>query len=91
MKTLKISDHLHTKLTTILGQLMEESEKSKTYEDVIEALVGKAAVLPPELLLEIDKFITEKKELGYITKEEFLKDAARYRLDQLRKNPEKKL
>jgi hypothetical protein len=86
MKTLKISDPIHSKLTAIVGQLMAESGKSKTYEDAIAALLGRSVVLPPELLSQIGDFIAENKALGYKTKEEFLKDAARFRIENLQKN-----
>jgi len=86
MKTLKISDPIHSKLTVIVGQLMAESGKSKTYEDAVDALVSRSVILPPQLLNQIGDFIAENKSLGYTTKEEFLKDAARFRLDNLQKN-----
>ncbi|MCW4007386.1 MAG: hypothetical protein NWF09_01660 [Candidatus Bathyarchaeota archaeon] len=39
MKTLKISDETHAKLTRIVGQLTATSGKKKTYEDAINALL----------------------------------------------------
>lgn len=41
-----------------------------------------------ELLAEIEKFIQENKRLAYTTREEFIRDAARWRLKQLRENTE---
>jgi metal-responsive CopG/Arc/MetJ family transcriptional regulator len=40
--------------------------------------------LPEELLIEIEEFIRENKDLGYVTKEDFLRDAARQRLQDLK-------
>jgi hypothetical protein len=90
MKTLKISDPIHSKLTAIVGQLMAESGKSKTYEDAIAALLSRSVVLPPELLSQIGDFIAENKALGFTTKEEFLKDAARLRIETLKNKTTKK-
>jgi hypothetical protein len=39
MKTLKISDQTHAKLTKIVGQLTAETGKIATYEDAISALL----------------------------------------------------
>jgi hypothetical protein len=41
MKTLKISDQTHAKLTKIVGQLIAETGKIKTYEDAICVLLDK--------------------------------------------------
>lgn len=83
MKTIKISDQTHAELTRIAGQLTAESGKIKTYEDAIEALLHKSALLPPELLSKVEAFLEKNKQFGYLTKEEFLKDAARSFMEQL--------
>ena len=80
MKTLKISDEAHAKLTSIVGRLMAETGKTKTYSDAIEALLRKAVILSPELLNEVESFIKGNAQLGYATKEEFIQDAIRSRL-----------
>jgi hypothetical protein len=41
-------------------------------------------ILPPELLAEIENFIETNKHLGFITREEFIRDATRWRLKFLR-------
>jgi hypothetical protein len=41
MKTLKISDQTHAKLTKIVGQLTSKTGKINTYEDVINELLDK--------------------------------------------------
>jgi hypothetical protein len=80
MKTLKISDDVHQKLTALLGELMAQTSKMQTYQDAIEALLKQSVILPPELLIEVENFIEENKHLGFTTKEEYIRDAIRFRL-----------
>jgi hypothetical protein len=77
LKTLKISDEAHAKLTSIVGRLMAETGKPKTYSDAIEALLSKSVLLSPKLLEETENFIRRNADLGYATKEEFVQDAVR--------------
>jgi Arc/MetJ-type ribon-helix-helix transcriptional regulator len=67
---------------------MTQTGKMQTYQDAIEAMLSQSVVLPPELLAEIESFIEENKHLGYTTKEEFIRDAARWRLKFLREESE---
>jgi hypothetical protein len=80
MKTLKISDEVHRKLTATVGTLMAQTGKMQTYQDAIEALLKESVILPAKLLMQIQKFMEENRRLGYITKEEFIRDAIRFRL-----------
>jgi len=80
MKTLRISEDAHQKLTALLGELTAQTMKMQTYTDAIESLLGQSVILPPELLAQVEKFVEENKHLGYTTKEEFFRDAARWRL-----------
>jgi len=80
MKTLRISDEIHRKLTATVGTLMAQTGKMQTYQDVIEALLEESVILPAELLMQIQKFMEENRRLGYTTKEEFIRDAIRFRL-----------
>jgi hypothetical protein len=80
LKTLKISDEAHAKLTSIVGTLMAETGKAKTNSDAIEALLSKCVILSSELLSKVDELVKDNKELGYATKEEFIQDAIRSRL-----------
>jgi Arc/MetJ-type ribon-helix-helix transcriptional regulator len=84
MKMLRISDVSHRKLTATLGVLMAQTGKMQTYQDVIEAMLNQSVILPTELLAEIEKFIEENKHLGFATREEFIRDAARWRLKILK-------
>jgi len=83
LKTLKISDEAHAKLTSLVGRLMAETGKTKTYSDVIEALLGKSVILSPELVDQVESFIKDNVQLGYTTKEELIQDAIRFRLASL--------
>lgn len=85
MKTLKISDEAHDRLTSVLGRLMADTGKMKTYSDAIEAMLSKSVILSPELLSQVETFIKENAQLSYCTKEEFIQDAVRSKLAQLSK------
>jgi metal-responsive CopG/Arc/MetJ family transcriptional regulator len=88
MKTLKISEDIHQKLTTLLGELMSQTSKMQTYQDAINALINESVILPQELITQTQNFIDENKQLGYTTKEEFIRDAIRFRLTWLKKEYE---
>jgi len=88
MKTLRISDQMHRKLTATLGTLVAQTGKMQTYEDAIEAMLSQSVILPPELLAQIENFIQENKHLGYTTREDFIRDAVRWRLKLLEKDYE---
>ncbi len=83
MKTLRISDDAHQKLTGMLGEITAQTMKMQTYTDAIESMLSQSVVLPPELLNETQNFIEANKQLGYTTREEFIRDAIRFRLRTL--------
>lgn len=78
MKTLRVSDDVHQKLTALLGELMAQTSKMQTYQDAIEAMLHQSVILPPELLNEVEHFIQTHKRRGYTTKEEFIRQAIRF-------------
>jgi len=80
MKTLRISDDAHQRLTALLGELTAQTMRMQTYTDAIESLLSQSVILPPELLADIEGFIEKNKGLGYMTREEFIRDAVRRRL-----------
>ncbi|MEM2393956.1 MAG: ribbon-helix-helix domain-containing protein [Candidatus Bathyarchaeia archaeon] len=80
MKTLRISDDIHQKLTALLGELMAQTSKMQTYQDAIEAMLYQSVILPPELLSEVERFIQTHRGRGYTTKEEFIRQAVRFML-----------
>lgn len=83
MKTIKISDQTHANLTVMVGQLTAETGIIKTYEDAIKALLQGSVVLPLELLREIEDFTEKNQQFGYTTKEEFLRESARWLMNRL--------
>jgi hypothetical protein len=78
MKTLKISDDVHQKLTALLGELTAQTMKMQTYQDAIEALLNQSVIVPSELLSEVEDFIAKNKHKGYTRKEEFIRQAIRF-------------
>ncbi|MEM1589423.1 MAG: ribbon-helix-helix domain-containing protein [Candidatus Bathyarchaeia archaeon] len=78
MKTLRVSDDVHQKLTALLGELMAQTSKMQTYQDAIEAMLYQSVILPPELIGEVERFIQAHKGRGYTTKEEFIRQAIRF-------------
>jgi Arc/MetJ-type ribon-helix-helix transcriptional regulator len=88
MKTLRISDDAHQRLTALLGELTAQTMKMQTYTDAIESLLSQSVILPPELLAQIESFIEENRHLGFTTREEFIRDAVRWRLRFLKERYE---
>jgi Arc/MetJ-type ribon-helix-helix transcriptional regulator len=88
MKTLRISEDAHQRLTALLGEMTAQTMKMQTYTDAIESLLSQSVILPPELLAEIEGFIEENKRLGFTTREELIRDAIRWRLRFLREEYE---
>jgi len=80
MKTLRISDDAHQKLTAMLGEITVQTMKMQTYTDAIENLLSTSISLPPELLNETQTYIAENRKLGYTSREEFIRDAIRSQL-----------
>jgi Arc/MetJ-type ribon-helix-helix transcriptional regulator len=84
MKTLRISDDAHQKLTALLGEITAQTMKMQTYTDAIENLLSTSVTLPPELLVEIENFIDANKNLGYTTREELIRESIRFKLGALK-------
>jgi len=62
--------------------------KMQTYTDAIENLLSQSVILPSELLVQIESFIEENRHLGFTTREEFIRDAVRWRLRFLKERYE---
>jgi Arc/MetJ-type ribon-helix-helix transcriptional regulator len=88
MKTLRISEDAHQRLTALLGELTAQTMRMQTYTDAIESLLSQSVILPPEFLAQIESFIEANKYLGYTTREEFIRDAVRWRLRILKEGYE---
>ena len=84
MKTLRISDGTHEKLTSLVGELTAQSGRMQTYADAILELLESSVLLPKDLLDEVSCAIQEGKAVGYTTREDFIRDAVRRRLDGIR-------
>ncbi len=84
MKGLKASDDVHAWLTGRLGLLTAKSQKQKTYDDALRALMNQAILLPEEMVSHIREVVAEK-DLGYTSPEEFVKDAVRDKLATINK------
>jgi metal-responsive CopG/Arc/MetJ family transcriptional regulator len=80
MKTLRISDDAHQKLTAMLGEITAQTMKMQTYTDAIENMLSTSISLPPQLLNETQTFIEANRNLGYTSREEFIRDAIRKQL-----------
>lgn len=63
-----------------MGELTVQSGTMKTFNDVVEDLVSRRVVLPPEMLKHIQESIIANKKLGYPAKEEFIIDAVQRKL-----------
>jgi Arc/MetJ-type ribon-helix-helix transcriptional regulator len=63
--------------------MMAQSGKPQTFSDVIEALVSRSVLLPPEMIRHVEEFIEANKQLGYTTREEFVREAVNETLRQL--------
>jgi len=88
MKTLRISDDAHQRLTALLGELTAQTMRMQTYTGAIESLLSQSVILPPELLAQVEDFIDENRHLGYTTREELIRDAVRWRLRFLKEEYE---
>jgi hypothetical protein len=80
MKTLKISEAVHSKLTSILGTLMAETGRPATYSEALKTLLNKSVMLSPGLFRQIETYVREHPEMGYVTEREFIEDAIRSKL-----------
>jgi Arc/MetJ-type ribon-helix-helix transcriptional regulator len=83
MKTLKVQDEIHEKLTTLVGELTAESGKLQTYADALTKLLETSIVFPEDLVQKINETIRSRRAVGYATVTDFVRDAARRRLDEL--------
>jgi len=84
MKTLRIEDETHEKLTSLVGELTAQSGKMQTYADAITKVLETSIILPENLLKEIAQAMKEGKIVGYTTTAEFVRDAVRRRLEEVK-------
>ena len=60
----------------------------QTYQDAINALLEQSVILPSEVIARVENFIEENKDTGFTNKEDFVRDAIRYRLERLKNDNE---
>jgi hypothetical protein len=89
LKTIRISDAAHRELTRLLGEMMAETGKPQTYNDVIDTLTAQSVIVPQELLEEIDAAISASKQAGFKTRKQFIEEAVTVQLQRLLENQEK--
>lgn len=84
LKTVKIQDEIHLKLTALVGELTAESGKLQTYADVLNKLLETSILLPEDLVTKTTEAINNHRAVGYTTVTDFVRDAVRRRLDELK-------
>jgi len=84
MKTLRIEDDTHQKLTSLVGELTAQSGRMQTYADAITRVLETSIVLPENLIDEISQSIKEGRIVGYTTTAEFVRDSVRRRLEEVK-------
>jgi len=78
MKSIRIEDDIHEKLTSLVGELTASSGRMQTYADAIERLLSTSIVLHEDLVKRINDLIKGSRLLGYNNHVEFVRDAVRY-------------
>jgi len=61
MRTLRVSNRVYRQLTRLLGKLITQSGIMKTFNDVVEDLVSRRVLLPPEIHEELQRLILQAK------------------------------
>jgi len=84
MKTIRIQEEVHERLTTLVGELTAQSGRMQTYADALTNLLETSIILPEDLLAEISDVIKKKRTLGYTTAIDFVRDAVRRRLEEIK-------
>jgi Arc/MetJ-type ribon-helix-helix transcriptional regulator len=84
MKTVRLQDGIHEKLTTLVGELTAQSGTLQTYADALLKLIETSIILPEDLIAEIYETIKKGKVIGYTTTADFVRDAVRRRLEETR-------
>jgi metal-responsive CopG/Arc/MetJ family transcriptional regulator len=80
-----IDAYLNSDGGRLLGYTSRADLVTKITRDFLEKNIEKVEI-PIELVKEVDRIISTRTH-GYTSKEEFIKDAIRRRLDELKKSP----
>lgn len=81
--TIRIPKDVRERLTVFLGELMTQTREMLKLGDAVRILLETGIILPKDLVVEIEKFTNERKDLGYTSSEDFIRDAIRHRLTEL--------
>lgn len=81
--TIRIPKDVRERLTGFLGELMTQTREMLKLGDAVRVLLETGILLPRDLVVEIEKFVNERKDLGYTSSEDFIRDAVRHRLTEL--------
>lgn len=81
--TIRIPKDVRERLTVFLGELMTQTREMLKLGDAVRVLLETGTILPKDLVVEIERFISERKDLGYTSSEDFIRDAIRHRLTEL--------
>ena len=81
--TIRIPKDVRERLTVFLGELMTQTREMLKLGDAVRTLLETGIILPKDLVVEIEKFTNERKDLGYTSSEDFIRDAIRHRLTEL--------
>ena len=84
MKTLRVQDEIHEKLTTLVGELTAQRRKLMTYADALTRLLETSIILPDDLVESITTTIKSPKVIGYTTVTDYVRDAVRRRLEEIK-------
>jgi len=84
MKTVRVEDEIHGRLTTLVGELTAQSGKLQTYTEALTKLLETSIMLPEDLAEEVAEAIKSRKAVGYTTVTDFVRDSVRRRLEELR-------
>ena len=81
--TIRIPKDVRERLTGFLGELMTQTHEMLKLGDAVRVLLETGILLPKDLVVEIEKSVNERKDLGYTSSEDFIRDAVRHRLTEL--------
>lgn len=87
MGTSEIVDCISRNSTHLLA-FKAEIDKMQTNQTAIDSVINQIVVLPEDLLLQVEDFIKKNRRFGFSGKEDFLKDAAGFRLRYLNQDYE---
>ena len=83
MELTKNQDSVSSKIICLLRDL---GTQILSIQEAIYALLKQSVILPTEEVSQLENFVVEHKELGFVAKEDFAIDAINFRLNWLKNN-----